>query len=77
MTFDKWFKQQSLIVKVILLIIPFVGTLVEVLVRVSRLLKKNTTVNIVGLVLSIFAFWVWEVADIIYLVLKDDLLLLE
>ena len=34
MTFDKWFEKQDRIVKIILLIIPFVGWIVEVLVRI-------------------------------------------
>ncbi len=77
MEFDKWFKEQSLIVKVILLIIPFVGWIVEVLVRLSAVLRNSSTVNIIGLVIGIIGNWIWSVVDLIYLLIKGDLLLLE
>jgi hypothetical protein len=77
MTFDKWFEKQSLLIKVILLIIPFVGWVVELLVRLSAFLRKNSTVNLVGLILGIIAFWIWEVVDIIFLIVKGQLFLLE
>ena len=77
MEFDKWFKEQSLIVKVILLIIPFVGWIVEVLVRLSAVLRNSSTVNIIGWVIGIIGNWIWSVVDLIYLLIKGDLLLLE
>ena len=77
MEFDKWFKEQSLIVKVILLIIPFVGWVVEILVRLSAVLRNGSTNNIIGLVLGVIGNWFWQIVDLIYLILKGDLLLLE
>lgn len=77
MTFDKWFKEQSLIVKVILLIIPFVGWIIEVLVRLSAVLRNSSTNNIIGLVLGIIGNWIWAIIDLIYLLVKGDLLFLE
>ena len=77
MEFDKWFEKQSLLIKAILLIIPLVGWVVEVLVRISATLRKGTTVNIVGLVLGIIGNWVWQVVDFIFLLLQGNLLLLE
>ena len=77
MTFDKWFKEQSLLVQVILLIIPGLGWVIELLVRLSAYLRKNTTTNLVGLILGILAFFVWEVADVVVLLLTGELLLLE
>lgn len=77
MEFDKWFKEQSLIVKVILLIIPFVGWIVEILVRISAVVRNGSTINIIGLVLGIIGNWIWSVVDLIYLILTGDLLLLE
>lgn len=79
MTFDKWFEKQSVLIKVILLIIPVVGWVVEILVRLSALLRKSSTVNILGLVVYVLfgAFIVLEVLDIVWVVLKGQLFLVE
>lgn len=77
MEFDKWFKEQSLLIKVILLIIPFVGWIVEILVRLSAVLRNSSTVNIIGLVLGIIGNWFWGIVDLIYLLVTGNLLLLE
>ena len=77
MEFDKWFNEQSLLIKVILLIIPFVGWIVEILVRLSAVLRKSSTVNVVGLIIGVIGNWVWSVIDLIYLVVKGNLLLIE
>ena len=76
MEFDKWFKEQSLIVRIILLVIPFVGWVVEILVRLSAVLRNQSTNNIVGLILGAFVpFWGW--VDIIFILLKGDMLFVE
>ena len=77
MTFDKWFEKQSLLLKVILLIIPFVGWVVEILVRVSAVLRKASGVNLVGLILGIFGNLIWAIVDLIFLLIKGNLLLIE
>ena len=77
MEFDKWFEKQSLLIKVILLVLPLVGWVVEILVRLSATLRKSTSVNLVGLVLGIIGNWIWQIVDLVYLILKGNLLLLE
>ena len=77
MEFDKWFEQQSRLIKVILLILPFVGWVVEILVRLSATLRKATAVNLIGLVISVIGNWIWSVIDLIFLILTGNLLLLE
>ena len=79
MTFDKWFKEQTRLVQIILLIIPFVGWVVELLVRISALLRKSTNTNILGLVIYIFfgGFIVLEVLDIICILGDKNLFLME
>ena len=77
MEFDKWFNQQERLVQVILLILPFVGWIVEILVRLSACLRKSSGVNLVGLILGVVGNWIWSVVDLIYLVVKGQLLLLE
>ena len=64
MQFDKWFNSQSTLLKVILLILPLVGWVVEVLVV---------------FVLFLLVGWGWflGVIDLIYLVLKGHLILAD
>lgn len=77
MSFDKWFNSQERIVQVLLLIIPFVGWLVELLVRLSVALNKKDAVSIVVFVLFLFVGWSWIlcVIDLIYLIVKGHLIL--
>ncbi|MGN1104389.1 MAG: hypothetical protein ACI4QI_05875 [Candidatus Coproplasma sp.] len=77
MTFDKWFNKQSRLLKVILLIIPFVGWIVEMLVRLSVMLRKKDVLSIVVFILFVVVGWSWIlcVIDLIYLVLKGHLIL--
>lgn len=77
MSFDKWFNSQSTLLKVILLILPFVGWIVELLVRLSVMLTKKDVVSIVVFVLFLVVGWAWIlcVIDLIYLVLKGHLIL--
>ena len=77
MTFDKWFDKQSLLVKAILLIIPFVGWAVEVLVRLSAFLRKNSVTNLVGLIIGIIGNVVWSIIDFVILLLTGRLFLIE
>ncbi len=77
MEFDKWFEKQSTLIKVILLIIPFVGWIVEILVRLSATLRNSSAVNLVGLILGVIGNWFWQIVDLIFLVVKGNLLLLE
>lgn len=72
MTFDKWFNQQSLLVKILLLIIPVVGQVTEILVRVSAFLRnKDLTQLLLTVVLSLCH--VLNIADVICLILKGRL----
>jgi hypothetical protein len=78
MEFQNWFYKQNLLVKVILLLIPVVNWIVEILVRASILLKKNTLTNIIGLVLFIIPWgailsWV----DLVMILLGNKLIITE
>ncbi len=76
MTFDKWFNSQSTLLKVILLILPFVGWVVELLIRLSVALRKKDAVSIVVFVLFLFIGWSWILCliDLIYMVVTGHLL---
>ncbi len=77
MAFDKWFNNQSRLLQVILLILPFVGWIVELLVRLSVMLEKKDVVSIVVFILFLVVGWGWFlcIIDLIYLVLKGHLIL--
>ncbi len=77
MSFDKWFNGLDRVVQVILLIIPFVGWIVECLVRLSVALNKKDAVSIVVFVLFLVIGWGWFLCliDLIYLALKGHLIL--
>lgn len=77
MTFDKWFKEQPLWLKVVLLIIPFVGWVVEILIRVSAVIRKASVINIVGLVIGCIGGLIWAIVDLIFVLLTGDLFLFE
>jgi len=50
----KWFNHLPRLVQFILLLIPVVGWIVEIYVRVTAVLEKPTGGNILGLILSGF-----------------------
>ena len=77
MSFDKWFNKQDRLLQVILLIIPVVGWIVELLVRLSVMLRKMDVVSIVIFILFVVVGWSWIlcVIDLVYLVLKGHLIL--
>ncbi|HIR67716.1 MAG TPA: hypothetical protein IAB94_06695 [Candidatus Coproplasma avicola] len=77
MSFDKWFNSQDRLVQVILLVVPFVGWIVECLVRLSVALRTKSIIHIVVLLLFLFVGWTWIlcVIDLVYLILKGNLIL--
>lgn len=77
MKFDKWFDEQSLLIKAILLIIPFVGWVVEILVRLSAFLRNKSGVNLVGLIIGIIGNVIWSIVDFVVLLVTGHLFLLE
>lgn len=76
MEFDKWFNKQDRLLQVILLIIPFVGWVVELLIRLSVALREKDTISILVFLLFVLVGWSWVlcVIDLIYLVLEGHLL---
>ena len=79
MTFDKWFYQQSKFVQVILLLIPFVGWVAELLIRLSVYLRTKSTLHLVVFIVFVVIGWGWilAIADLIYLLLTGHLFLAE
>jgi hypothetical protein len=79
MTFDKWFNQQSVLVKAILLLLPVVGWACECLVRLSVALRTKNIIHIVVFLAFLFIGWGWFLGaiDFVYLLLKGHLILAE
>ena len=79
MDFDKWFFNQSKMVQVILLFIPVIGWVVEILVRISALIKHKYTVNVVGLIIYFLIGWAWipVIIDMLCVGIADKLMFCE
>lgn len=76
MTFDKWFNKQNRLLQVILLIIPFVGWIVELLIRLSVMLRTMSVLHVVVFILFLVVGWGWILCliDLIYLIIKGHLI---
>ena len=79
MQFDKWFNSQSRLLQIILLVIPLVGWVVELLVRLSVMLRTKSVLHIVVFVIFCVVGWGWilNIVDLVYLLLKGHLILAE
>lgn len=77
MYFDEWFNEQERLVKIIFLFIPIIGWLIEILVRVSALVKSQSTTNVLGLIIFVIGGYVFQFFDLIYLAITDKMLLVE
>ena len=77
MQFDKWFNEQSKLIKIILLVIPFVGWIVEVLVRLSALIRKSSTLNIAGFIVFLIGGVFFAYVDLVFVIITDKNVLVE
>lgn len=77
MAFDKWFNNQSVLIKAILLLLPVVGWVCECLVRLSVALRTKSVLHIVVFLAFLFIGWGWilGVIDFIYMLLTGHLIL--
>ncbi len=76
MNFDKWFNSQDRLIQIILLIIPVVGWIVELLVRLSIMLRTMSALHVVVFILFLVLGWGWFLCliDLIYLAVKGHLI---
>lgn len=79
MDFIKVFKGWPKWLQIVSIIIPFVGLVVEILYRVSAIIKKPTVINIVGLVVMcvIGLCWVGLLLDVLSLIFRGKLFFVE
>ncbi len=71
----KWFNSLPRLVQFILLIIPFVGWVVEIFVRLSAMLENTTTENILGFILFLFFGSILAYVDFVWVLLFNHLIL--
>lgn len=75
MTFDKWFHKLPRLAQLLLLLIPGVNWVIEILVRVSALLRKPGLINLLGFIfgvcIPVIAGWV----DLVWVLLFKKLFL--
>ena len=76
---EKWFSKLDFLTQAILLILPFIGYLIEIGVRVFVVIRKHSAKNIIGLVTFVVMGWaiLLNIIDIFVLRSTDDLMLIE
>lgn len=78
LTFDKWFQEQTKVWKIVLLVIPFVNYIIEILVRASAIVRKNSATNIAGVIFFIVPWGLFtSYLDLIWVIIFDQLFLFE
>ena len=79
MAFDKWFNSQSIVIKAILLLIPGVNWVMELLIRLSVMLRTKSVLHIVVFIVFLCVGWGWflGVIDFIYMLLTGHLIFAE
>lgn len=77
MNFDQWFEKQSLVVKIILIILPLVGWVMEILIRISAYTRSKNNMDLVLLIVFLLLGWTWIplIIDVIYLATKGHIFL--
>jgi hypothetical protein len=69
-----WFNKQSRLIQILLLLIPVVGWITEIFVRVTALLEKPTLENILGFIFGlIIPVFGW--LDLVWVLLFNHLIL--
>lgn len=71
----KWFESQNLLIKVILLLIPFVNWIVELVVRWSSVLSSKNVLNLVAAILVTVFGVVIGWLDIIWVIFTGHMIL--
>ena len=76
---EKEFSNLDFLTQAILLIIPFIGWLVEIFVRISAVIRKQSKKNIAGLVIFVLVGWslILNLIDVLVLKSTDDLMLID
>ena len=76
---EKWFSKLDFLSQAILLVIPFIGYLVEIGVRIFAVIRLHSKKNIAGLVIFVLLglALLLNIIDVFVLNRTDDLMLIE
>ena len=76
---EKWFSKLDFLSQAILIVIPFIGYLVEIGVRIFAVIRLHSKKNIAGLVIFVLLGWalLLNIVDVFVLSRTDDLMLIE
>ena len=76
---ERWFSKLDFLTQAILLILPFIGYLIEIGVRIFAVIRLHSKKNIAGLVIFVLLGWaiLFNIIDIFVLKSTDDLMLIE
>ena len=76
---EKWFSKLDFLTQAILLIIPFIGYLIEIGIRIFVAIRLHSKKNIAGLVVFVLFGWalLLNLIDVFVLSRTDDLMLVE
>ena len=76
---EKWFSKLDFLTQAILLIIPFIGYLIEIGIRIFVVIRLHSKKNIAGLVVFVLFGWalLLNLIDVFVLSRTDDLMLVE
>ena len=76
---EKWFSKLDFLSQAILIVIPFIGYLVEIGVRIFAVIRLHSKKNIAGLVIFVLLGWalLLNIIDVFVLSRTDDLMMIE
>lgn len=76
---ERWFYSIDRLSQMILLIIPVIGWIIEISVRIFSVARKQSTMNVIGLVafLLLGGFIIFNIIDVVYLFSNDQLVLTD
>ncbi|MBO5712568.1 MAG: hypothetical protein J6R47_06980 [Acholeplasmatales bacterium] len=66
---DKWFHKLNRFVRVILLLIPPIGMIIDIIVRWSHVIRKASALNVIMALLVTFTLGAWSIIDSIWTLL--------
>jgi len=75
MKIHTWFYKQNLLLQIALLLLPFVGYISEVLIRLSIYLEKKNKTNLIIFIVMIVLGIIFCYVDLVYFLIKGNLIL--
>ena len=73
MKIDKWYNEQKLWLKIVLIVVPFVGWVMEILIHLSIYLRTKKTIDLVLFIVSIIFCFPLVVLDVVFLAIKGHI----